>query len=77
MAEENLTLGLHTNPGRPQECGASREPLDDRPDSESTRRIRSAGWQLLSLPAVVLANNSVDANNRVRLIEGLIADRAV
>jgi hypothetical protein len=42
MAEENPTWG-YTDPGRPQECGASRGPLDDRPDSESTRCITRAG----------------------------------
>jgi hypothetical protein len=42
MAEENPTWG-YTDPGRPQECGASRGPLNDRPDAESTRCITRAG----------------------------------
>jgi hypothetical protein len=35
MAEENPTWGLHTDPRRAEERGASRRAIDDRPNPES------------------------------------------
>jgi hypothetical protein len=60
-------LGVHANPRRPQECGASRGPLDNRPNSQSPRRPAGAG-----APDIVadLSEGALGRDRRCRFLHG-------